>query len=149
MAGYMGLTLTSTYSASKWAVEGLTESMAMEYKPFGIHVKAIAPGAFGTNFVNASDNNFEGGDEEIRENSAKIGAHFLTVVEQMQKQSGKVADPQEVADKIFECTTSDTPVHNIVGADAEMLKGMMDSMPRQQFIDQLNEMLLPKEQLIS
>ena len=144
MAGYMGLTLTSTYSATKWAVEGLTESMAMEYKPFGINVKAIAPGAFGTNFVSASDNNFEGGDEEIQTTSAKIGAHFLTVVQQMQEQSGKVADPQEVADKIFECVTTETPVHNIVGADAEMLKGMIDSMPRQQFIETLNNMLLPK-----
>lgn len=145
MAGYMGLTLTSTYSASKWAVEGLTESMAMEYKPFGIKVKAIAPGAFGTNFVSASDNNFEGGDEEIQTASVKIGAHFLTVVQQMQEQSGKVADPQEVADKIYECVTTETPVHNIVGADAEMLKGMIDSMPRQQFIDTLENMLLPKE----
>ncbi|TKG89814.1 SDR family oxidoreductase [Puteibacter caeruleilacunae] len=144
MAGYMGLTLTSTYSASKWAVEGLTESMAMEYKPFGIKVKAVAPGAFGTNFVSASDNNFEGGDEEIRESSEKIGAHFLTVVEQMQNQSGKVADPQEVAEKIFECVITDAPVHNIVGADAEMLKTMMDSMPRQQFIDTLEDLLLPK-----
>ena len=145
MAGYMGLTLTSTYSATKWAVEGLTESMAMEYKPFGIEVKAIAPGAFGTNFVSASDNNFEGGDEEIQTTSAKIGAHFLTVVQQMQEQSGKVADPQEVADKIFECVTTETPVHNIVGADAEMLKGMIDSMPRQQFIEALDNMLLPKD----
>lgn len=144
MAGYMGLTLTSTYSATKWAVEGLTESMAMEYKPFGINVKAVAPGAFGTNFVSASDNNFEGGDEEIQTASAKIGAHFLTVVKQMQEQSGKVADPQEVADKIYECVTAETPVHNIVGADAEMLKGMIDSMPRQQFIETLNNMLLPK-----
>ncbi|PWJ40809.1 SDR family oxidoreductase [Sediminitomix flava] len=144
MAGYMGLTLTSTYSASKWAVEGLTESMAMEYRPFGIQVKAIAPGAFGTNFVNASDNNFEGGDDEIRESATKIGAHFHTVVAQMQKQSGQVADPQEVADKIYECATTETPVHNIVGADAEMLKGMIDSMPRQQFIEKLDELLLPK-----
>ncbi|MBD0404996.1 SDR family oxidoreductase [Flammeovirga sp. EKP202] len=145
MAGYMGLTLTSTYSATKWAVEGLTESMAMEYKPFGINVKAIAPGAFGTNFVASSDNNFEGGDDEIQTASAKIGAHFMTVVQQMQEQSGQVADPQEVADKIYECVTEDMPVHNIVGADAEMLKGMIDSMPRQQFIDTLDEMLLPKD----
>ena len=145
MAGYMGLTLTSTYSASKWAVEGLTESMAMEYKPFGITVKAIAPGAYGTNFMSSSDNNFEGGDEEVRENSMKIGAHFATIVEQMQKQSGEIADPQEVADKIFECVTTDTPVHNIIGSDAEMLFGMMNNVPRQDFINQIETMLSPQE----
>jgi NAD(P)-dependent dehydrogenase (short-subunit alcohol dehydrogenase family) len=145
MAGYMGLTLTSTYSASKWAVEGLTESMAMEYKPFGIKVKAIAPGAFGTNFISASDNNFEGGDDEIRESAAKIGAHFAVVFDQMQKQSGKVSDPQEVADKIYECATTETPVHNIVGSDAEMLYSMMNNVPRQEFIDQVENMLTPKD----
>ncbi len=144
MAGCMGLTLTSTYSASKWAVEGLTESMAMEYKPFGIKVKAIAPGAFGTNFFNASDNNFEGGDEEIQESAAKIGDHFATVIDQMQQQSGTVADPQDVADKIYECATTETPVHNIIGADAEMLFGMMNNVPRQEFINNIEQMLSPK-----
>ena len=145
MAGYMGLTLTSTYSASKWAVEGLTESMAMEYKPFGIKVKAIAPGAYGTNFIDSNDNNFDGGDDEIRESAMKIGAHFAVLVEQMQKQAGKVADPQEVADKIFECATTDTPVHNIVGSDAHMLFELMKDVSRQDFIDQLEVMLTPQE----
>ena len=145
MAGYMGLSLTSTYSASKWAVEGLTESMSMEYKPFGIKVKAIAPGAFGTNFFNATDNSIDKGDDEIKESAMKVAAHFVHVAEQMQKQSGKIADPQEVADLMYKCATEETPVHNIVGADAEMLKGMIDSMPREQFIESLEGMLLPKE----
>jgi hypothetical protein len=67
------------------------------------------------------------------------------LAEQMQKQGGKNADPLEVANKIYECVTKDTPIHNVVGADAEMLFGMINSMPRQEFINQMDEMLKPKE----
>ena len=145
MAGYMGLSLTSTYAASKYATEGLSESLAMEYKPFGIKVHAVAPGAFGTNFFSSTQNNLEGGDEELRSNAVKMATHFAQVADQMRQQSGAEADPQDVADLIFKCATEDMPVHNIVGADAEMLKGMIDSMPREQFINTLEEMLIPKD----
>jgi NAD(P)-dependent dehydrogenase (short-subunit alcohol dehydrogenase family) len=145
MAGYAGLSLSSVYSASKFAVEGLTEAMALEYKPFNIKVKAIAPGAYGTNFIAATDNSLETGDKELIPIAQKTAAHFATLVEQMLNQGGKIADPQEVADKIYECVISEMPVHNIIGADAEMLFGMMNSMPRQDFINQMEEMLKPKE----
>lgn len=145
MAGYLGLPLSSTYCASKFAVEGLTEAMALEYKPFNIKVKAIAPGAYGTNFVAATDNNLEQGDDELIPLAQKTAAHFAHLIEQMQNQEGKPADPQEVADKIYECVTTETPVHNIIGSDAEMLFGMMTSMSRQDFIDQMEQMLTPKE----
>ncbi|NEQ71286.1 MAG: SDR family oxidoreductase [Symploca sp. SIO2D2] len=145
MAGYIGLSLGSTYSASKFAVEGLTEGMALEYKPFNIKVKAVAPGAFGTNFTAANDNNLENGDDELKPYAQKIAAHFAALAEQMKKQGGKDADPQEVADKIYECATTETPVHNIVGADAEMLMGMINSMSRQDFINQMGVMLTPQE----
>ncbi|NER23047.1 MAG: SDR family oxidoreductase [Symploca sp. SIO1C2] len=145
MAGYIGLSLGSTYSASKFAVEGLTEGMALEYKPFNIKVKAVAPGAFGTNFTAANDNNLENGDDELKPYAQKIAAHFAALAEQMQKQGGKDADPQEVADKIYECATTETPVHNVVGADAEILMGMINSMSRQDFINQMGVMLTPQE----
>jgi NAD(P)-dependent dehydrogenase (short-subunit alcohol dehydrogenase family) len=145
MAGYAGLSLSSIYSASKFAVEGLTEAMALEYKPFNIKVKAVAPGAYGTNFIAATDNSLEQGDSELIPVAQKIAAHFAGLVEQMVNQGGETADPQEVADKIYECITSETPVHNIIGADAEMLFGMLNSMPRQDFINQMEEMLKPKE----
>lgn len=145
MAGYVGLALSSTYSASKYAVEGLTEALALEYKPFNIKVKAVAPGAYGTNFIAATDNSLEQGDSELIPIAQKTAAHFAGLVEQMLNQGGKMADPQEVADLIYKCVTEEMPVHNVVGSDAEMLFGMMTSMPRQDFINQMEEMLKPKE----
>ena len=74
-----------------------------------------------------------------------MATHFAALGEQMQQQGGKDADPQDVADKIYECVTTETPIHNVVGADAEMLMGMMNSMSRQEFINQMAAMLTPKE----
>ena len=144
MAGLIGLPLTSTYCATKFAVEGLTQSLALEYKPFGIRVNSVAPGAFGTNFTANTDNNHEVGDEEIRVFAQKGMAHFYGLAQQMRQQGGKEANPQDVADIIFQCATSDMPVHNVVGSDAEMLLGMKNSMDQQDFIDQMAKMLIPQ-----
>jgi NAD(P)-dependent dehydrogenase (short-subunit alcohol dehydrogenase family) len=51
IAGYMGLPYRSVYSASKGALELITESLRMEVKSFGIHITNVAPGDFVTNIA--------------------------------------------------------------------------------------------------
>ena len=51
IAGYMGLPYRSVYSASKGALELITESIRMEVKSFGIHLTNVAPGDFATNIA--------------------------------------------------------------------------------------------------
>ena len=50
VAGRIGFPLTSAYASSKFALEGLSESMAYEIEPFGIKVILIEPGVIKTNF---------------------------------------------------------------------------------------------------
>ncbi|KAL6834317.1 NAD(P)-binding protein [Trichoderma sp. SZMC 28015] len=49
--GILGPQGAPLYSASKFAVEGLSESMAIELKPFGIRVHIVEPGVFRTDFL--------------------------------------------------------------------------------------------------
>lgn len=49
--GRMGLPLLAHYSASKYAVEAITDSLRYEVNGSGIRVHSVMPGLFGTNFV--------------------------------------------------------------------------------------------------
>lgn len=51
IAGYMGLPYRGVYSASKGALELLTEAVRIETKPFGIEITNVAPGEFSTNIA--------------------------------------------------------------------------------------------------
>lgn len=51
LGGLIGLPFQGFYSATKFAVEGLTEALRIEVKPFGIKVVLIEPGDFQTGFT--------------------------------------------------------------------------------------------------
>jgi NAD(P)-dependent dehydrogenase (short-subunit alcohol dehydrogenase family) len=51
VGGRLAFPLTSSYHATKWAVEGLSESIRYELRPFNIQVKIIEPGGIKTNFI--------------------------------------------------------------------------------------------------
>jgi NAD(P)-dependent dehydrogenase (short-subunit alcohol dehydrogenase family) len=51
IAGYMGLPYRSVYSASKGALELITEALRMEVKDFGVILTSVAPGDFATNIA--------------------------------------------------------------------------------------------------
>jgi short-subunit dehydrogenase len=54
MAGYTCFPYYSLYHASKWAVEGFSESLRHELEPFGIRVKLVEPGVVNTDFQTRS-----------------------------------------------------------------------------------------------
>lgn len=54
VGGIVGGASGSLYCASKFAVEGFTESLAQEIAPFGIHATIVEPGFFRTDFLEAT-----------------------------------------------------------------------------------------------
>ncbi len=145
MAGHMGLPGHAIYAASKHALIGLTESMALEYRPLGVRIHSVAPGAYPTTaFTDNTDNRLEVGDAQLVEFSRRLRAQITAVGEQMANRGGSLADPQEVADRIFQCVAGDAPINNPTGADAEMLIAMMGQDRRQDFLDQIGAMLVPQ-----
>ena len=51
MSGYIGFPASSAYVSTKFALEGLSESLAYEVEPYGIKVVLIEPGVIKTNFM--------------------------------------------------------------------------------------------------
>ena len=51
LAGYVGFPASSVYNSTKFALEGLSESLAYEIEPYGISIVLIEPGVINTNFV--------------------------------------------------------------------------------------------------
>lgn len=54
IGGFLGFAGASVYCASKFAVEGLSESLALELADFGIRVTIVEPGFFRTDFLESS-----------------------------------------------------------------------------------------------
>lgn len=54
IGGYMAYTGWGVYGSTKFAVEGITEALAQELQPLGIHATVVEPGFFRTDFLDAS-----------------------------------------------------------------------------------------------
>jgi NAD(P)-dependent dehydrogenase (short-subunit alcohol dehydrogenase family) len=54
IGGLVTFPFNSVYHATKWGLEGWSESLAYELEPFGIRVKTVAPGGISTDFASRS-----------------------------------------------------------------------------------------------
>ncbi len=109
IAGYMGLPYRGIYSASKGALEILTEAFRMELKDFNIHMTNVAPGDFATNIAAGRFH------APVKENSPykeKYGK-VLTAIDEEVNNSG---NPVAVAKKVFKVINTEKPkIHYKVG----------------------------------
>lgn len=54
MGGYITMPGIAYYAGSKFALEGISETVGLEMRPFGVHVTAVAPGSFRTDWAGRS-----------------------------------------------------------------------------------------------
>lgn len=83
-AGIMGYPLRAPYAAAKWAVVGMTKTLAMELGPSGIRVNAVCPGAVEgprMDRVIANEASARGEDEEVVRQSYVTGVSMKTWVQ--------------------------------------------------------------------
>lgn len=109
IAGYMGLPYRGIYSASKGALELLTEAFRMEIKGFNIEMTNVAPGDFATNIAAGRYH------APILENSAYKKPYGATLnLMNSHVDAGK--DPQLMASAIFNIINTPQPkIHYKVG----------------------------------
>jgi short-subunit dehydrogenase len=130
-AGRIGFPGMSAYVSSKFALEGLSESMSYELEPFGIKVVIIEPGVIRTNFKKNSvmskkslDNSFISPYSFIIQ---KIDSSISSMVEH-------ATPPEEVAKAILHAVISNNPkLRYLVGNDMIMMAETKKSMSDEDF----------------
>ncbi|GGF90941.1 short-chain dehydrogenase/reductase [Rhodococcoides trifolii] len=100
------------YHASKWALEGFSQSLAQEVKDFGIHVTLIEPGGFSTDWSGDS-----------AKHATPLDA-YTDAREQMQKQrasrTAKPGDPEATRAVILKIVDAETPPLRIFFGEAPL-----------------------------
>ena len=112
VAGYRGYGNSPSYAAAKFAVRGLSESLAEEVKEFNVKVTMVAPGFFRTSFLDK-------GDQLVGKNRV-AEYHVDRLVNVLKKMNGhQKGDPEKLAAAIIQITEdTNPPVHLLMGPDA-------------------------------
>lgn len=131
VGGRIGLPALSAYHSTKFALEGLSESIAFELEPFGIRVVIIEPGVIRTNILNSSSSAKKALDPKSPyfSLSQKLNDNFKSMME-----SELSSPPEEVAKVILQAVTSENPqLRYSVGDDAAKLTHARKNMPDKEF----------------
>ncbi|MGH9605496.1 MAG: oxidoreductase [Terracidiphilus sp.] len=110
IGGLTGIAGWGFYHTTKFAVEGFSEALAAEMKPLGVHVTAIEPGPFRTDFLGRSGKLAQREIPEYQATAGKAREYFRT---QGGKQPG---DPQKAIEAAIAVVDSpEPPLHLILG----------------------------------
>ncbi len=154
IAGLIGFPLTSAYVSSKFALEGLTESLAYELEPLGIKLILIEPGVTKTNF----NSNLKIGSKVVMDlaNKGKKESPYAEITERRLKafkgrfENGSL--PIDVAKSILHCIRSaeeenndDNPLRLIVGDDAKDLFDLKGKLPDREIRKRILQSVLKKD----
>ena len=121
--GVVGMAGGGHYVATKFALEGLSESLAEEVEPLGINVTLVEPGPYRTGFTGAGLRFAE----PIDDYAPTVGAAREAMAELDGNQPG---DPAEAAAAIVDCVhSSDPPLRLPLGEIA--VDGIRDKLSRQ------------------
>lgn len=114
VGGFMGFENASIYCASKFAVEGFSESLALEVAPFGIRVTVVEPGFFRTDFLDKSSVRF--GSQTIADYEQASSESRTTYDSYNHQQPG---DPIKLGRLLVELAAMPAPpLHFVAGSDA-------------------------------
>lgn len=124
IGGLTGFAATGYYHATKFAVEGLSASLALEVEPLGLHVVVIEPGPFRTDFSGRS----------IGQSKTVIEDYAATAGERRKQTAARdgrqVGDPIRAAEAMIAAVESDSPPHHLLlGRPAlDLARGKLDAM---------------------
>ena len=102
-AGGVGFPLVGLYCASKFALEGMTEALALEARPFGINVTVLQPGDFRTGFREAVDRQIDPGSPYADRFQAQVASLGVPT------SANEAGDPERAAQVLMELVAAPQP----------------------------------------
>lgn len=102
IAGFIGLPFQAYYSATKHALEGYTEALSIEVKPFNIKVIIIQPGDYNTNAAN-NKTNYIPSEDSVYYERVKFLFQYLS------QRVNKGSDPKKLAKSIVKLSEKKNP----------------------------------------
>jgi NAD(P)-dependent dehydrogenase (short-subunit alcohol dehydrogenase family) len=132
-AGIFGIPGASAYTSTKFAVEGLSESIGYELEPFGIKVVLIEPGFIQTNFANAM---------VIAKNAQDPTSPYSQILQRVAANSAEAtksgSSPDLVAKVILNAVTKPNPnLRYLVGKDVENWVASKKSLNETEFFNMI------------
>lgn len=127
MGGFITMPGIAYYCGSKFALEGISDTLSKELKPFGIAVTAVAPGSFRTDWAGRSMRRSE-------RSIADYDASFDPIRSARQSKSGKqLGDPVKAARAMLTLIDSEAPpAHLLLGSDAlQLVRERLATMARE------------------
>jgi NAD(P)-dependent dehydrogenase (short-subunit alcohol dehydrogenase family) len=138
-AGRFGLPGSSAYVSTKFAVEGLSESMSYELEPFGIKVILIEPGVIKTNFMSGM---------VIAKKSQNPNSPYSQMMQKMSTTMEQMLDnasssPDLVAKVVLKAVTSENPsLRYLAGKDVETWIEAKRNMSDDEFYKMMKQNLI-------
>ena len=127
MGGFITMPGIAYYCGSKFVLEGISDTLSKELKPFGIAVTAVAPGSFRTDWAGRSMRRSE-------RSIAEYDATFDPIRSARQNKSGKqLGDPVKAARAMLTLIDSEAPpAHLLLGSDAlQLVRERLEAMRRE------------------
>ena len=131
VSGRVSTPLMGPYVASKFAVEGLADSLRLELRPWGIAVVLIEPGSIDTDIWRGAMDQADETEAAMRPEHRELYAGHLEgmrkAIPRIQKQAGPV---DKVAAAIEQALTADRPrARYVVGVDAKAQVALSGALP--------------------
>jgi len=137
-AGRFGYPGQSAYISTKFAVEGLSESMSYELEPFGIKVVVVEPGVIRTNIVNGM---------VVAKKSQDPDSPYLQIIQKMatvlENMMENGSPPDLVAKVVLNAVTNESPtLRYLAGNDVEAWLDSKRNMSDEEFYKMMKQNLM-------
>jgi NAD(P)-dependent dehydrogenase (short-subunit alcohol dehydrogenase family) len=132
IGGRVGLPLVGAYNASKFGLEGLSDSLRRELRPLGVDVILIEPGGVKTPIWQKSEQLADDMLEDVPPEAERLYGRLIETVragtQRIARETG--IEPREVAEAIGKALTASRPrTRYLVGSDAKLRARMAKVLP--------------------